>query len=163
MRIGQLAASDGPFESLEDLKTEAGASTCLERKISVQIDGSYSYLITKRRTFLNWSPLYLHLPLENLSLLVVDDNSPDGTGELADDVGLRAPGMYQRAPPAGQAGLGTAYIAGFQCALKDGADAIAQMDADFSHPPEKLVELADALQTLRCRLGLALCPRRQRR
>jgi dolichol-phosphate mannosyltransferase len=93
------------------------------------------------------------LPIENLCLLVVDDNSPDGTGELAEQLVLEHPGCMAVLHRRGKAGLGTAYIAGFQYALNNGASAIAQMDADFSHPPEKLVELADALQTCDVALG----------
>ena len=93
------------------------------------------------------------LPIENLRLLVVDDNSPDGTGELADEAVLEHPGRMAVLHRRGKAGLGTAYIAGFQYALKDGATAVGQMDADFSHPPEKLVELTVALQTCDVALG----------
>ena len=93
------------------------------------------------------------LPIENLCLLVVDDNSPDGTGELAERLVLEHPGCMTVLHRPGKAGLGTAYIAGFQYALKEGADAIAQMDADFSHPPEKLVELVDASQSCDVALG----------
>jgi dolichol-phosphate mannosyltransferase len=93
------------------------------------------------------------LPIEDLCLLVVDDNSPDGTGELAERLILEHPGCMAVLHRPGKAGLGTAYIAGFQYALKEGATAIAQMDADFSHPPEKLVELVDALQSSDVALG----------
>lgn len=100
----------------------------------------------------------LTLPLENLRLLVVDDNSPDGTGELAEMLAFEHPGCIKVLHRRGKAGLGTAYIAGFQYALKDGATAIAQMDADFSHPPEKLVELAETLQTCDVALGSRYVP-----
>lgn len=98
------------------------------------------------------------LPLENLSLLVVDDNSPDGTGELAEMLAFEHPGRITVLHRRAKAGLGTAYIAGFQYALKAGAAAIAQMDADFSHPPEKLVELAQALQGCDVALGSRYVP-----
>ena len=93
------------------------------------------------------------LPIENLCLLVVDDNSPDGTGELGERLILEHPGCMAVLHRPGKAGLGTAYIAGFQYALKEGADAIAQMDADFSHPPGKLVELVDTLNSCDVALG----------
>ena len=93
------------------------------------------------------------LPIENLCLLVVDDNSPDGTGELAERLILEHPRCMAVLHRPGKAGLGTAYIAGFQYALKEGADAIAQMDADFSHPPGKLVELVDTLNSCDVALG----------
>lgn len=86
------------------------------------------------------------LPLSGLSLLVVDDSSPDGTGALADRLAEEHPGRMDVLHRSGKAGLGTAYVAGFRRALEGGADAVCQMDADFSHPPEKLAELAAALQ-----------------
>jgi dolichol-phosphate mannosyltransferase len=86
-----------------------------------------------------------NLPLDGLKLLVVDDNSPDGSGLLADRLAEQRPGQIGVIHRAGKQGLGTAYVAGFHRALADGADAVCQMDADFSHPPEKLVELAAAL------------------
>jgi dolichol-phosphate mannosyltransferase len=98
------------------------------------------------------------LPVDNLCLLVVDDNSPDGTGELAETLVCEHPGCMSVLHRRGKAGLGTAYIAGFQSALKAGATAIAQMDADFSHPPEKLVELAEALQCCDMVLGSRYVP-----
>ena len=49
---------------------------------------------------------------------------------------------------AGKLGLGTAYIQGFQQALRDGAKVVGQMDADFSHPPEKLLEMLTALENI---------------
>jgi len=98
------------------------------------------------------------LPLENLNLLVVDDNSPDGTGELAEMLAYEHPGCLMVLHRRAKAGLGTAYIAGFQYALKAGATAIAQMDADFSHPPEKLVELVEVLQDCDVALGSRYVP-----
>lgn len=87
------------------------------------------------------------LPLADLQLLIVDDNSPDGTGELADKLVDFYNGRLAVLHRPGKAGLGTAYIQGFNLALTRGAEAIAQMDADFSHPPEKLVEMANALDS----------------
>jgi dolichol-phosphate mannosyltransferase len=74
------------------------------------------------------------LAVPGLSVLVVDDNSPDGTGQVADCLAERLPGVVQVVHRAGKEGLGRAYIAGFRRALADGADLIIQMDADFSHP-----------------------------
>ncbi len=85
------------------------------------------------------------LPIRELCLLVVDDNSPDGTGQVADDLARECPGRISVLHRAGKLGLGSAYIQGFKLALANGAQAVCQMDADFSHPPEKLVELLDAL------------------
>ncbi len=80
------------------------------------------------------------LPLPNLRLIVVDDNSPDGTGALADrlaaefntDQSTRRMTVIHRK---GKTGLGTAYVAGMQQALAAGAEFVVQMDADFSHSP----------------------------
>ncbi|HEY9152998.1 MAG TPA: polyprenol monophosphomannose synthase [Anaerolineales bacterium] len=85
------------------------------------------------------------LPLD-LRILVVDDNSPDGTGFIADELAKRNP-LIHVIHRAGKEGLRSAYLTGFRIALDDGADAVAQMDADFSHDPVKLVEIASHLQT----------------
>ena len=73
-------------------------------------------------------------------LLVVDDNSPDGTGDIADRIALldaRVSVLHRR----GKEGLGRAYLDGFRAALHDKADVVVQMDADFSHDPAALPEL----------------------
>ncbi len=87
------------------------------------------------------------LPVPNLNLLVVDDNSPDGTGQIADDLCKKMNGCMDVIHRPGKMGLGTAYITGFRHAMEHGAQAIGQMDADFSHPLEKIVELAKAIET----------------
>ncbi|MEN6409936.1 MAG: polyprenol monophosphomannose synthase [Anaerolineaceae bacterium] len=92
------------------------------------------------------------LPLD-LRLLVVDDGSPDGTGQLAEQLGAEHGGRISVLHRPGKMGLGSAYISGFQQALKEGAEAVAQMDADFSHPAEKLVEMAQMLQTCDLAIG----------
>lgn len=66
--------------------------------------------------------------------LVVDDSSPDGTGQIADELAARYPSVHVHHRP-GKLGLGTAYIAGFRHALAQGYDRILTMDADFSHHP----------------------------
>ena len=93
------------------------------------------------------------LPFPDLKILVVDDNSPDGTGQIAGDLASRYPGCISVLHRNGKLGLGTAYINGFRCALDENAEAIVQMDADFSHPPEKIVELLDVLQTCDVAMG----------
>lgn len=87
----------------------------------------------------------MSLPLD-LHLLVIEDNSPDGTGQVADDLCKQYAGRVSVMHRTGKLGLGTAYISGFKQMLTTDADAIAQMDADFSHPPEKLVEMVNAMQ-----------------
>jgi len=88
------------------------------------------------------------LPLPSIHLLVVDDNSPDGTGRIADELAARynqeAP-VYRRRMTvihrAGKGGLGTAYVAGMRRAIEEGADFIVQMDADFSHSPRYIPQM----------------------
>jgi len=82
----------------------------------------------------------LALPV-SLGVIIVDDGSPDGTGEIADRLAAENPGRVQVIHRAGKLGLGTAYIAGFRRATEDRADFAITMDADFSHPPEKIPEL----------------------
>ena len=76
-----------------------------------------------------------------LEVLVVDDASPDGTGKLADDLAL-ATGRVHVLHRSQKQGLGPAYRAGFARALELGADAVLQMDADFSHPPDAIPDPA---------------------
>ena len=99
-----------------------------------------------------------NLQMPDLSVLVVDDNSPDGTGQIAEDLGVEYGGRVKVLHRTGKLGLGTAYIQGFQRAIEDGAEAIGQMDADFSHPPEKVLELAEALQSCDMALGSRYVP-----
>lgn len=86
----------------------------------------------------------MSLPLD-LKLLVIDDNSPDGTGLVAEELAKQYKGRISVMHRTGKLGLGTAYISGFKNLLGTDADVIGQMDADFSHPPEKLIEMAKAL------------------
>src|SRR6266545_7418622 len=81
------------------------------------------------------------LPLD-LTVLVVDDHSPDGTGDIADQLSNLHPGKVCVLHRAGKLGLRSAYIEGFQTAFELGADAVVQMDADFSHDPSALIEMA---------------------
>lgn len=87
----------------------------------------------------------LSLPDLDIHLLIVDDNSPDGTGKIADELSASYPGRVDVLHRAGKLGLGSAYIQGFQWCLAHGAEAIGQMDADFSHPIEKIREMAETL------------------
>lgn len=76
------------------------------------------------------------LQIEGLNVLIVDDNSPDKTGEMAEQLALEDyPGRLQVIHRPGKMGLGTAYLQGFRQALKQGATHIVEMDADFSHDP----------------------------
>jgi dolichol-phosphate mannosyltransferase len=76
---------------------------------------------------------------------VVDDNSPDGTGDIADQLAAADSRVHVLHRP-GKQGLGKAYIAGFRWALERGYDLIFEMDADFSHDPRFLPALIEAVQ-----------------
>ena len=87
-------------------------------------------------------------------ILVVDDNSPDGTGRLADELAAAHPGEVHVLHRQGKEGLGRAYVAGFGHVLKMGGyDAIVQMDADLSHDPAYLPEFLKALEKYDLVLG----------
>jgi dolichol-phosphate mannosyltransferase len=81
------------------------------------------------------------LPLD-LSVLVVDDDSPDGTGRVADELARQHTGKFFVLHRTGKQGLRSAYMEGFKKAFELGAWAVVQMDADFSHDPSVLLEMA---------------------
>src|SRR4249920_4242432 len=95
--------------------------------------------------------------LPGADLLVVDDNSPDGTGDLADKLAETDPHV-QVMHRTDKAGLGKAYIAGFRWALERGYDVIVEMDADGSHAPEQLPRLLRALADADVVLGSRWVP-----
>ncbi len=80
-----------------------------------------------------------------VDVLVVDDGSPDGTGAIADELAAADP-QVQVLHRTAKAGLGAAYLHGFQVALDAGYDVIGEMDADGSHQPEQLHRLLEALE-----------------
>ena len=80
-----------------------------------------------------------------VDVLVVDDDSPDGTGRIADDLAAADPGV-QVLHRTAKGGLGAAYLHGFDHALAAGYDVVGEMDADGSHQPEQLDRLLEALQ-----------------
>ena len=88
----------------------------------------------------------------SLEILVVDDGSPDGTGEVVDAIAATNPrvNVLHRS---GKLGLGTAYIAGFRWALERKYDLIFEMDADFSHNPERLPEFLETIREADLVLG----------
>jgi dolichol-phosphate mannosyltransferase len=88
----------------------------------------------------------LALGIGGLEILVVDDASPDGTGQVADDLAQRYPGTFHVMHRQGKLGLGTAYVQGFTWALEHGADFVIQMDADFSHSPTYIPRFLDRIQ-----------------
>jgi len=90
-------------------------------------------------------PLLMELDL-SLSILVVDDNSPDGTGKLVNDMSEQNDRIQVLHRP-GKLGLGSAYIAGFKQAIQQDVDCIFEMDADFSHDPDMIPEFLEKLET----------------
>ncbi|MFW5941091.1 MAG: polyprenol monophosphomannose synthase [Chloroflexota bacterium] len=82
----------------------------------------------------------MNLPLKRLHLLIVDDNSPDGTGHVADALQECLKGIHVL-HRARKSGLGSAYLDGFRYALAYGADYVIQMDADFSHSPQHIPQM----------------------
>ena len=87
-----------------------------------------------------------------LEVLIVDDGSPDGTGQIADDMAGANPRVHVLHRQ-GKLGLGTAYITGFKWALERGYDYVFEMDADFSHDPKHLKEFLTAIQDADVVLG----------
>ncbi len=83
---------------------------------------------------------------DRLEVLVVDDDSPDGTGKVADEL-AESTGRVQVLHRPGKQGLGPAYRAGLSRALDLGADVVFQMDADFSHPPETIRTMLDEIES----------------
>jgi dolichol-phosphate mannosyltransferase len=81
-----------------------------------------------------------------VNVVVVDDNSPDGTGAIADRLAMQNTGRVSVIHRVGKLGLGTAYIAGFKQALADGADLICSMDADFSHNPRYVPAMVEKIE-----------------
>lgn len=87
------------------------------------------------------------LPVANLHLLVVDDNSPDGTGDVADGLAAESPDTVGVLHRTAKDGLGRAYVAGMTRALAEQADIVIQMDADLSHPTSVIPVMVEALRS----------------
>ncbi len=87
-----------------------------------------------------------------IEILVIDDNSPDGTGALADEIARVEPRVHVL-HRAGKLGLGTAYLAGFRWGIERGYDWLQEMDADFSHDPSHLPQFLEAIQEFDVVLG----------
>ncbi|HBX88260.1 MAG TPA: dolichyl-phosphate beta-D-mannosyltransferase [Marinilabiliaceae bacterium] len=93
-------------------------------------------------------------PIKNINLLIIDDNSPDGTASMVKKMMPEFPGRLHIIEREGKQGLGTAYIAGFKWALAHGYDYIFEMDADFSHNPNDLVKLYNACEIEHAQLAI---------
>jgi dolichol-phosphate mannosyltransferase len=87
-----------------------------------------------------------------LEMLIIDDASPDGTGQVADAIAAEEPRLHVMHRE-GKLGLGTAYLAGFKWALERGYDWVFEMDADFSHDPSHLPQFIEALADFDLVLG----------
>jgi dolichol-phosphate mannosyltransferase len=81
------------------------------------------------------------MTIPGVHVMVLDDQSPDGTGKIADDLGLKYPGRVQALHRTGQRGLGVSYLEGFHRAIDSDYDFVCQMDADLSHDPKYLPEM----------------------
>jgi len=106
---------------------------------------------------LGWIVGRLRRAEPGVDLLVVDDSSPDGTGELADDLAA-ADSQVHVLHRTSKDGLGAAYLAGFAWALEQGYDVIGEMDADGSHQPEELHRLLVALGSADLVIGSRYVP-----
>jgi len=95
---------------------------------------------------------------EDISLLVVDDGSPDGTGEVADALTRQYPGRVEVLHRKGKLGFASAYLDGFRHALTTDAEAIGMMDSDFSHDPKKLPEMIAAAEQADLVIGSRYVP-----
>ena len=92
-----------------------------------------------------------------VDILVADDNSPDGTGAIADELSATDEQVHVLHRP-GKQGLGAAYVAGFAWAREHGYEAVVEMDADGSHAPEQLTRLLQALRDHDAVLGSRYVP-----
>jgi dolichol-phosphate mannosyltransferase len=99
----------------------------------------------------------LHASVPSAHALVVDDRSPDGTGDLAEKLAQLDPRVHLLRRAA-KAGLGPAYVAGFRWARENGYDVVVEMDADGSHAPEQLPQLLAALDSADLVLGSRYVP-----
>lgn len=96
------------------------------------------------------------LTIPDLYVLVVDDNSPDGTGRVVEQLRSANPRLSVLHRP-GKGGLGPAYLAGFTEAVQHGAELLFEMDADFSHDPAHLPAFLTAIQNADVVLGSRYC------
>lgn len=123
-----------PIAELPDRRTSGSLVTQVAIIIPTYNERENLEAITRR----------IHASVPGADVLVVDDNSPDGTGRLAEELAYQNPRIHVL-HRIHKNGLGAAYIAGFHWALNEGYAAIVEMDADGSHQPEQLPHLLDAL------------------
>ena len=99
----------------------------------------------------------IHAAAPEADLLVIDDNSPDGTGDWAEAQAAEDERLSVLRRP-GKLGLGTAAVAAIEWAIRDGYETLATLDADWSHPPDKLPELLALLSEADVAIGSRYCP-----
>lgn len=87
----------------------------------------------------------IHSEVPGTDILVIDDNSPDGTGQLVDQLAVTRPYLHA-IHRSGKLGLGTAYVRSFEYAIEHGYDLVFEMDADYSHHPKYLLEILRAAE-----------------
>jgi glycosyltransferase involved in cell wall biosynthesis len=133
MKRGRMMSVPQPVKN----KTDAGVDGKPWRSQALVIVPTYN----ERENLANLVTRLRALP-GDVHVLVVDDNSPDGTGEIADGLAADDPGVHAL-HRAGKLGLGTAYKAGFAFGLDRGYQYMCTMDADFSHSPESVPALLD--------------------
>ena len=133
----------------------------VSKRVRYTTDMPISYVIiptyNERENIAQLLPAIFQLNLPDLWVLVVDDNSPDGTGQTVEQLRRQYPRLAVLHRPAKQ-GLGPAYVAGFRYALQHGAEYLVQMDADFSHDPSYIPQLLDACQQSDLVLGSRYMP-----
>jgi dolichol-phosphate mannosyltransferase len=98
------------------------------------------------------------LGVDGLEILIIDDNSPDGTGQIADDLAAHYADRVHVIHRQGKKGLGTAYVTGFRQALDSGAAYVIQMDADFSHSPSYVPALLEKIRECDVVIGSRYVP-----
>jgi dolichol-phosphate mannosyltransferase len=144
------------------------ASTARRDPMGTTFGGAWSRFPSKPRTVVvlptyneadNLPPLVnaIRHEVPEIDILVVDDNSPDGTGRIAEELARGQTGMTVLHRPVKQ-GLGRAYVAGFAYAMAAGYDCIVEMDADFSHAPTDLPRLLEMAQRVPLVIGSRAVP-----
>ncbi len=98
------------------------------------------------------------LGIEGLGFVIVDDGSPDGTGDIADSLAAEYEGVFDVIHRERKQGLGKSYVAGFARALELGAENIVQMDADLSHPPVEVPQMLALLEDADIVVGSRYAP-----
>ena len=93
---------------------------------------------------------------DNLEILIIDDSSPDNTGKIVDELSKGSKRIHVLTRPK-KMGLGTAYVLGFDYALKNNYDFVFEMDADFSHDPEDLPRFIELLDNYDLIIGSRYC------